>query len=81
MCTLRGVMTNGFLNLFIISNSKAGFTTNFPHTMDETSQHIGYMLKEYKKENLSSIEVSKEAEDKWVEEILAVSRFASDSQE
>jgi hypothetical protein len=49
--------------------------------MDETSQHIGYMLKEYKKENLSSIEVSKEAEDKWVEEILAVSRFASDSQE
>ena len=81
MRTLHGVMTNGFPNLFIISNSQAGFTTNFPHAMDETSQHIGYMLKECKKENLSSIEVSKEAEDKWVEEILAVSRFASDFQE
>ena len=79
--TLHGVMTNGFPNLFIISNSQAGFTTNFPHAMDETSQHIGYMLKECKKEKLSSIEVSKEAEDKWVEEILAVSRFAADFQE
>ena len=81
MRTLHGVMTNGFPNLFIISNSQAGFTTNFPHAMDETSQHIGYMLKECRSENLSSIEVSKEAEDKWVEEILAVSRFASDFQE
>ena len=81
MRTLHGVMTNGFPNLFIISNSQAGFTTNFPHAMDETSQHIGYVLKEFKKEQLSSIEVSREAEDKWVEEIIAVSRFAEDFQE
>ena len=81
MRTLHGVMTNGFPNLFIISNSQAGFTTNFPHAMDETSQHIGYMLKQCEKEQLSSIEASKESEDKWVEEIIAVSRFASDFQE
>ena len=70
MRTLHGVMTNGFPNLFIISNSQAGFTTNFPHAMDETSQHIGYILNECKNENLTSIEVSREAEDKWVEEII-----------
>ena len=81
MRTLHGVMTNGFPNLFIISNSQAGFTTNFPHAMDETSSHIGYMLKQCEKEQLSSIEASKESEDKWVEEIIAVSRFASDFQE
>jgi len=81
MRTLHGVMTNGFPNLFIISNSQAGFTTNFPHAMDETSQHIGYMLKQCEKEQLSSIEAAKESEDKWVEEIIAVSRFASDFQE
>jgi cyclohexanone monooxygenase len=81
MRTLHGVMTNGFPNLFIISNSQAGFTTNFPHAMDETSQHIGYMLKQCEKEKLSSIEASRESEDKWVEEIIAVSRFASDFQE
>ena len=81
MRTLHGVMTNGFPNLFIISNSQAGFTTNFPHAMDETSRHIGYMLKQCEKERLSSIEASKEAEDEWVDEIIAVSRFASDFQE
>ncbi len=81
MRTLHGVMTNGFPNLFIISNSQAGFTTNFPHAMDETSRHIGYMLKQCEKERLSSIEASKEAEDEWVDEIIAVSRFALDFQE
>ena len=81
MRTLHGVMTSGFPNLFIISNSQAGFTTNFPHAMDETSQHISYILNECRKDNLSSIDVEKEAEDKWVEEIIGVSRFASDFQE
>ncbi len=81
MRTLHGVMTSGFPNLFIISNSQAGFTTNFPHAMDETSQHIGYILKECRKDNLASIDVEKEAEDKWVKEIIGVSRFASDFQE
>ena len=81
MRTLHGVMTSGFPNLFIISNSQAGFTTNFPHAMDETSQHIGYILNECRKDNLDSIDVEKEAEDKWVEEIIGVSRFASDFQE
>ena len=81
MRTLHGVMTSGFPNLFIISNSQAGFTTNFPHAMDETSQHIGYILTECRKDNLASIDVEKEAEDKWVEEIIGVSRFASDFQE
>ena len=81
MRTLHGVMTSGFPNLFIISNSQAGFTTNFPHAMDETSQHIGYILNECRKDNLASIDVEKEAEDRWVEEIIGVSRFASDFQE
>ena len=81
MRTLHGVMTSGFPNLFIISNSQAGFTTNFPHAMDETSQHIGYILNECRKDNLASIDVEKEAEDKWVEEIIGVSSFASDFQE
>ena len=81
MRTLHGVMTSGFPNLFIISNSQAGFTTNFPHAMDETSQHIGYILNECRKDNLASIDVEKEAEDKWVEEIIGVSRFASEFQE
>ena len=44
MRTLHGLHTRGFPNMFVISNSQAGFTTNFPHSMDNTARHIGYIL-------------------------------------
>ena len=75
MRTLHGIHTHGFPNLFIISNSQSGFTTNFPHSMDETACHIGYILNRCLEENISTVEVSESAEDAWVEEIIAVSRY------
>jgi len=80
MRTLHGIHTNGFPNLFIISNSQSGFTTNFPHSMDETACHIGYILNRCLEENISTVEVSKTAEDAWVEEIIAVSRYNEEFQ-
>lgn len=80
MRTLHGIHTHGFPNLFIISNSQSGFTTNFPHSMDETACHIGYILNRCLEENISTVEVSKTAEDAWVEEIIAVSRYNEEFQ-
>ena len=75
MRTLHGIHTHGFPNLFVISNSQAGFTTNFPHSMDETAQHIRYILERCMRDNIQTIEVSEEAEEAWVQEILSVARF------
>lgn len=75
MRTLHGIHTHGFPNLFIISNSQSGFTTNFPHAMDETAQHICYVINNCREQNLASVEATKEAENAWVEEIIAVSRY------
>ena len=80
MRTLHGIHTHGFPNLFIISNSQSGFTTNFPHSMDETACHIGYILNRCLEENISTVEVSESAEDAWVEEIIAVSRYNEEFQ-
>jgi cation diffusion facilitator CzcD-associated flavoprotein CzcO len=80
MRTLHGIHTHGFPNLFIISNSQSGFTTNFPHSMDETACHIGYILNRCLEENISTVEVSETAEDAWVEEIIAVSRYNDEFQ-
>ena len=80
MRTLHGIHTHGFPNLFIISNSQSGFTTNFPHSMDETAGHIGYILNRCLEENISTVEVSETAEDAWVEEIIAVSRYNEEFQ-
>lgn len=80
MRTLHGVHTHGFPNMFIISNSQSGFTTNFPHSMDETARHIGYILDRCFAEGITTVEASREAEDKWVEEILTVARFNEEFQ-
>ena len=78
MRTMHGIHTHGFPNLFIMSNSQSGFTTNFPHAMDETAGHLGYILNRCFAEGINTVEVSKEAEDAWVEEIIAVSRYNED---
>ena len=80
MRTLHGIHTHGFPNLFIISNSQAGFTTNFPHSMDETAQHIGYIMDRCKDDGIQTVEATKEAEDEWVDHIISVSRFSEDFQ-
>lgn len=76
--TLHGLHTNGFPNLFIISNAQSGFTVNFPHAMDEQAQHISYVINKCTTGNVNTVEASEEAEDAWVEEIVNMSRYSQD---
>ena len=78
--TLHGLHSHGFPNLFIVSNSQAGFTTNFPHAMDEAARHISHIVGECRAQNIQAIEVSQQAEDEWVDEIIRLSRFNEDFQ-
>ena len=80
MRSLHGYHVRGFPNLFVMSNSQAAFTTNFPHAMDESAKHFGYILKKVYDENVTTIEPTQEAEDAWVEEIISLSRFNEDFQ-
>ena len=80
MRSLHGYHVRGFPNLFVMSNSQAAFTTNFPHAMDESAKHFGYILKKVYDENVTTIEPTQEAEDAWVEEIVSLSRFNEDFQ-
>ncbi len=80
MRTLHGLHIHGFPNLFLISNSQAAFTTNFPHSMDHQARHIAYILGEAAARGASTVEATREAEDAWVEEIISVARFNEDFQ-
>ncbi len=75
MRTLHGLHINGFPNLFQISSAQGGFTTNFPHYIDEAAQHISYIMQRCEEENLTTVEATASAEDEWVEEIIRLSRF------
>jgi hypothetical protein len=76
--TLHGFHTHGFPNLFIMSNSQSGFTTNFPHAMEEAAQHLGYIIDRCVNGNFTTVEASQAAEDAWVEEIISLSRYNED---
>ena len=78
MRSLHGLHVRGFPNLFIMSNGQAAFTTNFPHAMDASAKHMGYILNKCRDEHITTIEPTQEAEDEWVEEIKSLSRFNED---
>ncbi|MFT7219030.1 MAG: cation diffusion facilitator CzcD-associated flavoprotein CzcO [Candidatus Azotimanducaceae bacterium] len=81
MRTLHGLHTRGFPNLFVMSNGQAAFTTNFPHAMDESAQHIGYIVNQCLDGNISTMEPTAKAEDAWVEVIVNASRISEEYQE
>jgi cyclohexanone monooxygenase len=80
MRTLHGLNTRSFPNLFILSNGQSAFTTNFPHSMEETAANILYIINQCRNGNVSTVEPTEEAEDAWVEEIIRLSRINGDFQ-
>ncbi len=71
--TLHGMHSRGFPNCFIMSPQQAGFTVNYPHMLNEQSQHIAYIVTQVLERAASAIEVSEAAEAEWIDTILRLS--------
>ena len=71
--TLHGVLSRGFPNCFIVSNTQSGFSANFPHMINEQSKHIAYLMTETSERQARTIEPSVAAEAAWVETIVKLS--------
>jgi cation diffusion facilitator CzcD-associated flavoprotein CzcO len=70
MRSLHGLTVHGFPNMFLMGPGQAGFTANYPHSLDEQAEHIGYILGEVKARQAGTFEASAEAEDAWVQTII-----------
>jgi cyclohexanone monooxygenase len=68
--TLHGMHVHGFPNCFVMSIAQSGFTVNFPHVFNEQAKHIAYVIDNALAKGIDSLEVSEEAEARWVEAIL-----------
>ena len=68
--TLHGQQSHGFPNCFIMSMSQGGFTANFPHLLDESATHIAHIVSHALANGFQTVEVTKAAEDEWVQTIL-----------
>ena len=66
MKTFHGVQTRGFPNCCFMGVTQSGFTTNYPHMLDEQAQHVAYLIEHGLRNDTRTIETSQEAEDEWV---------------
>ncbi len=73
--TLHGMHVRGFPNCLIMGNQQGGFTVNYPHMLNEQSQHIAYIVKHAIDHGARSIEVSAAAEAEWVDTIIRLARL------
>ena len=69
-----GLHSRGFPNCFIMGGGQSGFTANYPHALDEQSQHIAWILTEMKGRGIATIDASADAEAEWVETIIKSAR-------
>ena len=71
MRTLHGMCTRDFPNLIILGVAQSGIPVNFTHLIDERAIHAAYILRRCVDRNIRVFEPTQDAEDAWVEQIIA----------
>ncbi|MCP5059907.1 MAG: hypothetical protein GY937_24655 [bacterium] len=80
--TLHGMQAHGFPNcFFVMSITQSGFTVNFTHMLGETGRHLAYLIKTALDRDISTLEVSEQAEAAWVDTILNLAQLGSEFQQ
>ena len=76
--TMFGIHSHGFPNLYTMAFTQAGFTANYPHGLLEQAIHIAYVIRESMNRQARTVEVSADAEQAWVDEIVKLARINDD---
>ncbi|SDM10789.1 flavin-containing monooxygenase [Nonomuraea jiangxiensis] len=72
MRTLHGIHVHGFPNAFFVQPTQgANLISNIPHNLTEAGRTIAVMIKHALDHGFDEIEVTKEAEDAWIELLLS----------
>jgi len=64
--TFHGFHTHGFPNMFFLGITQTGLTINFPHMLDEQTNHVGHIVAHLQKEGAEYVETTPKAEAEWV---------------
>ncbi len=72
MRTKHGIHVHGFPNMFIVQPTQgANLISNVPHNLTESGRTIAMTIKHAVDNDYDQIEVTKEAEDGWIELLLS----------
>ncbi|KWV43609.1 monooxygenase [Bradyrhizobium macuxiense] len=71
MRTKHGIHVHGFPNVFFVQPTQgANLISNVPHNLTDTARTIALMVGHAQEKGFKTIEVRKDAEDRWVELLL-----------
>ena len=71
MRTLHGIHSHGFPNMFIVQPTQgANLISNVPHNLTESGRTIATIVRHALDEGAQEVEVTKEAEDAWIDLLL-----------
>ena len=68
--TLHGLAAHGFPNWFTIGINQNGLSPNMTSMFDDQALHVAYIVSEVEKRGKRVVEVTAEAEQEWVDEIV-----------
>ncbi|AIT81498.1 flavin-containing monooxygenase [Novosphingobium pentaromativorans] len=69
MRSLHGMLVHNFPNMFNMGLLQSAFSNNYPHMLNEQAKHIAYIASQVMERQKTRVEVTKEAEEAWVDEI------------
>jgi cyclohexanone monooxygenase len=70
--TLHGMASHGFPNWFTIGINQNGLSPNMTAMFDDQAVHVSYIINEVMRRGKQEVEVTAEAEQAWVEEIVSL---------
>ncbi len=70
--TLHGLSSHGFPNWFTIGINQNGLSPNMTAMFDDQAVHVAYIIDEVKRRGKQVAEVTTQAEDEWVAQIVAL---------
>ncbi len=70
--TLHGLASHGFPNWFTIGINQNGLSPNMTAMFDDQAVHVSYIIDEVMSRGNQTVEVTEEAEDAWVQQIIAL---------
>ncbi len=73
--TYHGMHSHGFPNSFLMGTLQTAFTANYPHSLNEQSKHIAYIVSQALEGNHQVVEATAEAEAQWVDTIVQMARM------
>jgi cyclohexanone monooxygenase len=70
--TLHGLASHGFPNWFTIGINQNGLSPNMTAMFDDQAIHVAHIIRAVKERGKQVVEVTREAEDEWVAQIVAL---------